>query len=343
MEIIRKLDHHLWREFVDSHPQGQIFHTPEMFQVFAQAKGHTPTFWAAVNGDQTPQALFMPVQITLMGGPLRRFTTRSVAYGSVLCAPNTEGEATLRLLLRSYADEIGRRILFTELRNPYDLSRWQPVLDECGFAYEEHLNFFVDLTRSPDQIWADIRSNARRNVRRARKRQVIVEEINDPARMPAVYALLKQVYERLQVPLADFSFFQAAFEVLHPQQMMKVLIAKADGVELGVLMLLIYKDTILYWYTGTLREYSDYRAGDMLAWHALAWGSEHGFHVMDFGGAGKPGEDYGVRDFKAKFGGDLVNYGRNVYVHAPAVLGLSKRLYQVARHVLYGREEQGEE
>jgi lipid II:glycine glycyltransferase (peptidoglycan interpeptide bridge formation enzyme) len=81
----------------------------------------------------------------------------------------------------------------------------------------------------------------------------------------------------------------------------------------------------------------------MLAWHALAWGSEHGFRVMDFGGAGKPGEDYGVRDFKAKFKGDLVNYGRNVYVHAPAVLGLSKRLYQAARRVLYGREEQGEE
>ncbi len=343
MEIIRKLDHHLWHEFVDSHPQGQIFHTPEMFQVFAQAKGHTPTLWAVVNGDQTPQALFMPVQITLMGGPLRRFTTRAVAYGSVLCASNAEGEAALRLLLRSYANEIGRRILFTELRNPYDLSRWQPVLDECGFAYEEHLNFFVDLTRPPDQIWEDIRSNARRNVRRARKRQVIVEEISDPARMPAVYALLKQVYERLQVPLADFSFFQTAFEVLHPQQMMKVLVAKADGVDLGVLILLMYKDTILYWYTGTLREYSDYRAGDMLAWHALAWGSEHGFRVMDFGGAGKPGEDYGVRDFKAKFGGELVNYGRNVYVHAPAVLGLSKRLYQVARRVLYGREERGEE
>ena len=31
-------------------------------------------------------------------------------------------------------------------------------------------------------------------------------------------------------------------------------------------------------------------------------------------GAGKPNEKYGVRDFKAEFGGELVEYGRNLFI-----------------------------
>ena len=37
-------------------------------------------------------------------------------------------------------------------------------------------------------------------------------------------------------------------------------------------------------------------------WHTLDWGAEDGYSLNNFGGAGKPDEEYGVRDFKAKFG-----------------------------------------
>ena len=57
-------------------------------------------------------------------------------------------------------------------------------------------------------------------------------------------------------------------------------------------------------------------------------------HVYDFGGAGKPDEEYGVRDFKAKFGGNLVNFGRNVFVHNPMLLKLSRHGYEVYRRFL---------
>ncbi|MDH4208252.1 MAG: hypothetical protein OEV76_05210, partial [Anaerolineae bacterium] len=55
--------------------------------------------------------------------------------------------------------------------------------------------------------------------------------------------------------------------------------------------------------------------------------------VYDFGGAGKADEEYGVRDFKAKFGGDLVCYGRNTCVHAPFRLAMSKLGYEGYRRL----------
>jgi lipid II:glycine glycyltransferase (peptidoglycan interpeptide bridge formation enzyme) len=96
---------------------------------------------------------------------------------------------------------------------------------------------------------------------------------------------------------------------------------------------LVYKDTIYGWYGGVDRGYSSYVPSEMLMWHILQWGAENGYRLYDFGGAGKPDEAYGVRDFKAKFGGELVCYGRNTRVHAPTRLAMSKVGYQLYRNL----------
>ena len=66
----------------------------------------------------------------------------------------------------------------------------------------------------------------------------------------------------------------------------------------------------------------------------MEWGAQHGYTTYDFGGAGKPDEEYGVRDFKAKFGGKLVHLGRYIYVHAPMRLKLSEFAYSLYRKYL---------
>jgi len=76
------------------------------------------------------------------------------------------------------------------------------------------------------------------------------------------------------------------------------------------------------------RDFSSYVPNEILTWHILEWGAENGYHLCDFGGAGRSDEDYGVRDFKSKFGGELVCYGRNIYVHFPFLLCLSKLGYR---------------
>lgn len=334
MRVVHELDAGLWKAFVDDSLQANIFHTPEMFEVFSRTRGYSPTLWAAVGDDGHPQALLSSVRITLMGGLLRHLTTRTVAYGSVLCAPGSDGQEALDALLCAYNRETGGSVLMTELRNLSDLAAAQPVLRKSGFTYEEHLNFLIDLTRPRAELWHAIRSNARRNIQKARKSGVAVAEVADPSGIPAAYALLQQVYRRIQVPLPDCSLFEAAFEILHPRGMFRILKAQVEGVDIGVLTLLMHKGVITYWYTGTLREYAQYRAGDLLVWHALELGLAGGYHTFDFGGGGRPDEEYGVRDFKAKFGGDLVNFGRNTRVHAPLRLKLSTTGYHFVRRFL---------
>jgi lipid II:glycine glycyltransferase (peptidoglycan interpeptide bridge formation enzyme) len=335
LRILRSLDEECWRHFVESQPAGNAFHTPEMFHVFARAKGHQPTLWAATDDGGQVLALLLPVQHTLIDGWLRRLTTRAVVYGSVLHAPGPKGQEALALLLRTYRQEVSGTALFTELRNLSNMEAGQPILGEHGFVYEEHLNYLIDLKRPPEAILQSIGRRTRKNIRRGLRRgKVVVEEAKEREEMAVCYDLLRQTYQAAQVPLADRSLFEAAFALLYPKGMVRFTLARVGQSPAAASVELLYKDVIYGWYGAVDRTYSSYVPNELLMWHILQWGAENGYRLYDFGGAGKPDEEYGVRDFKAKFGGDLVCYGRNIYVHTPALLQLSQWAYEAYRRFL---------
>lgn len=332
--VVRNLPEEAWRRFVNQNPWGNIFHTPEMFQVFARTRGHKPTLWATVDHHDCALALLLPVEITLVGGPLRRLATRAVAYGSALCVLDAEGKEALRRLLQAYRQNVDRAPLFTELRNLSNMEAIQSILHEQRFVYEDHLNYLINLRRSPEAIMRSIGSRTRKNIRRGLRRgKIAIEEAKSDEQVADCYELLLQTYRAAQVPVADRSLFEAALDVLYPKGMVRFSLARVGHTPVAASVELLYKDIIYGWYGGINRAYAGYHPGELLVWHILRLGADNGYKVYDFGGAGKPDKEYGVRNFKAKFGGELVSYGRNICVHTPVRLAVSKVGYQIYRRL----------
>jgi lipid II:glycine glycyltransferase (peptidoglycan interpeptide bridge formation enzyme) len=335
ISIVNSLPEDQWRHFVENHPEGNIFQTPEMFQVFNRTKGHKAELWAATKNGRL-LALFIPVKITLMGGVLYYFTTRAVAYGSVLSSRDEEGKDALEKLLRSYTKEVKREGIFTEFRNLSDLSGLQPVFKKYDFEFEEFLNYLIDLNRPETEIWSKLQKKIRQQIRKARDSGVIIEEVTESQKLTTVYQLLEQVFTRARVPLASVTLFETAFDILVPQDMLKIIVARLGEHCIGAHIVLTYKERIFDWYVASDRAFSSYHAEPLMLWWLLQWGKEHKFRLFDFGGAGKPGEKYGVREFKAKFGGELVSFGRNVFVHSPLLFSLCKVGYGIWRFLTPG-------
>lgn len=334
MHVVQHLDESSWRTFVDDHPLGNIFHTPEMYQVLAGTKGYKPTLWATIANDGQVLALFTPVNITLFGGPLRHVTTRAVAYGSVLAPPGPEGDEALCTLLQAYNRNVDQSVMFTELRNLSNLDAMQSTLAQCGFEYEEHINYLIDLEAPEDDILRNIKKRTRSYIRRAdRSEELAVRPASTPDELAASYELLCKTYENAQVPLADYSLFQAIYDVLVPLGLARFTLVYRNETPIATSIDLLYKDVIYYWYGGMDREYSSHHPNEYLRWQILRWGKKNGYGLFDFGGAGHPDEEYSVRDFKAKFGGELVSHGRNTFVHRPHLLRLSALAYDVYRRV----------
>jgi serine/alanine adding enzyme len=335
ISVVRDLPEDVWRSFVEDHPLGNVFHTPEMYKVFSNAKGYRPELWAAVDEGGSPLAMLLPVQISLFDGLLRQLTTRAVAYGSILWSPSDAGLQAITYLLRKYAQNSDGAPLFTELRNLSDLAQVQPALRDCGFVYEEHLNYLIDLGCSPEGVFQNLRPRTRKNIRHVLNQgKVAIEELDRREKIGPWYKVLRQTYQVARVPLADLSLFEAAFDVLIPKGMIRFTQARAAEAVIATSVELLYKDTIFGWYGGVDRAYGIYNANEFLTWHILDWGARQGYRQYDFGGAGKPNEKYGVRDFKAKFGGRLVCYGRNTCIHRPGLLSISQQGYKLLRGVV---------
>lgn len=329
LQIVNSLDEKVWHDFVDWHPHGNIFHTPEMFQVFGRAKGYRPILWAAVDKHGQILALLSPVQVSLRDGLLRRLTTRSIAYGSVLCNQTPCGQEALASLLSTYLQTTRWQALYTELRNMSDVACLQKIFEKNGFVYTDHMNFLIDINCSPEQVLQNIGARTRKHIRRGlRKGNVIVELLRERSKLSIWYELVRKTYQNARVPLADRSLFEAAHEILQPRGMIQFWLARLDSTYVAASAELLYKDIIYGWYGGVDRNYAAEMPGEMLMWHILEWGAQNGYRTYDFGGAGKPNEEYGVRDFKAKFGGKLVYFGRNIHVHSPLLLRLCTLGYQ---------------
>jgi hypothetical protein len=334
IQIVNKLPTDKWRTYVEKHPDGGIFHTPEMFDLFAGVKNHIPNLWAAIDGNQDIQAMFLPIEITLKT-MLRPLTTRAVVYGSILYEPTQIGKESLWILLKTHNERINPDTLFTELRNSSDLSDVQPVLELNGFVFEPHLNYLIDLNKPIEEVMQNIGKRTRKQIRSGlSKQQIIVRQITTKNEVKECYDLISKSYAAAQVPVASLSFFEAVFEKLSPKGMVKIWLAKLDGVCVASSIELSYKNVVYGWYSGVDRDYSKHYPGELLMWHVLQWSVENGYTVYDFGGAGKPDEEYGVRDFKAKFGGELVNYGRNICIHRPKTLQVSKIGYEFYRRLM---------
>ena len=86
------------------------------------------------------------------------------------------------------------------------------------------------------------------------------------------------------------------------------------------------KDTVYEWFVcGKDGCYPKVYPSTLATWAAIRFAADNGYKRFDMMGAGAPGDGgYGVREFKAKFGGELVEYGRYLHVCNKLLYGLGK-------------------
>ena len=167
--------------------------------------------------------------------------------------------------------------------------------------------------------------NARNKIRKAQKSGVVCKLNCDFKSLVEIYRILQKVYKRAQLPLPPLDFFENIITTLGKQNgFLKIFKAVHQEKVVAARLILAYKNSLYDWYAGSLQEFNHLRPNDLLVWEILKWGCENGFDFFDFGGAGKPGIPYGVRDYKLKFGGKVVNFGRYQKVHHPLKMALAK-------------------
>lgn len=334
MKIVHDLDREKWSDFVFQHPRGNVFQSFEMYDVYRNTEGYEPVLVAVLGDNDEVLGVLLSVVQTELSFFIKELTARAVVWGGPLV--KDDDVSVMDALLDRYDDTVKSMALYTEFRNLWDTSVNCISFGKNGYGRHEHLNFLVDLSRGRDETFARLSSSKRRQVRRGMEKSEIViardeQEIND------YYSVLHKYYsEVIKKPLPPLSFFQNFERIMRPQEKGLTFLIKNSGEIIGGIVCPMTRNcvqSVIYeLYVVGSREHDNLFPSVLATWAPLEWGASNGFDHFDFMGAGRPGVSYGVREFKAKFGGELVSYGRFKKVHRPTLNGLSQvgfRLWQL--------------
>lgn len=317
---ISLIDRQQWAALVDRSPVASVFQTPEWCDFFIKS-GWFAIRLVGVEDDGVLQGLVVCLVLTEGKGLKKRLSTRAIINGGPLLSPDITEEA-LTLLLQSTIDKLKYQCVYIETRNFNDYSPWRAVFEACGFAYQPHCNFHVDTTNE-ETVESNLGKSRRRDIKYTLREGAVAVEASSIEEVDAFYGILQTLYhDKVKRPLFPVDFFHQLMEKPFAHLM---LVKYHEEVVGGSLCLELKGRTLYEWFVcGKDHEWNNVHPSELATYEAMELAVRLGCQRFDMMGAGEPDKEYGVRDFKAHFGGTLVEHGRYLHRCKPLIYKLGE-------------------
>ncbi len=304
---------------------GGFFQTPEALHFFNTVGVETFTF--AIECDHKITA-FVSGIIQKENGIKSHFTRRAIIYGGPILSANVEKPHILTLF-KTVINYLKNKVIYIETRNFNDYSNFKEILSSIGFEYHPHLNFHLKCD-TEEKIQQKLSKGKLRDIKKSLKEGASFRQAKHQKEIEAYYTILSDLYkEKVKTPLPELYFFIT----LWSQKLAKFLLVFYKDEVIGGVICPVFKNKVMYeWYAcGKDKVHKNIFASTLAIWSGISYACNNNIKRFDFMGAGKPDEDYGVREFKSKFGGDLVEHGRFIYVANPFLYSIGKKAVKVLK------------
>ena len=328
-----------WRELVRESKTGTWFQTPEAYALFASMPNLLWPFAIAIVNEGNDDCKLRGVcvgYVTVEKNPIKQFFTRRaiILGGPAIADDATEEEVEAlmkgvrkRLMNEDCRFKIGKGPIYIETRNFNDYSKWRDAFERAGFEYQPHLNFNVDCT-DREKMLERLSENRKRQIRKGGRLKVNGERlsvIDDGVQEENIrewYGILEKLYRtKVKTPLWPVVFFLEAYR----KNVGKFLLVKHNNHIIGGSMIVNDTKSVYEWFEcGLNAEYKEQYPSVMATWAGMEYTNQHDIAQYDMMGAGEPNVPYGVRDFKAEFGGELVEHGRFICKNKPLLYKIGK-------------------
>jgi hypothetical protein len=307
-----------WYNFYRSELLSTPFQSPEYYDFV----NSVPDFSAEVHAVEMNGQLRALCVTTIQkeNGLKGYFSRRGIIYGGPILRENVSAE--LNLLLQAINNDLRDKVIYVETRNSNNYSQFKETFGSNGWSYQAELNYHLDCS-SEETAWKNFSNSRKRQIRKALKAGVSIEPATDVTEVLEYYCILKNLYTtKIKKPLASPAYFERMFELNHA----KFLLIKYRGKIIGGIIAPVQENKCIYELNicGLDKEYKEAYPSVMATFAAIEYGYKNGLKRFDFMGAGSPDDDYGVREFKSKFGGVEVENGRFLHIFNPALYNMGK-------------------
>ncbi|NLI72362.1 MAG: peptidoglycan bridge formation glycyltransferase FemA/FemB family protein [Bacteroidales bacterium] len=310
IKAIENIDRVDWHDLLANSSTASYFQTPECYDFFCSLSFLETFGWGVYENGQLK--VVVTGYITANGGKIKQFfSRRAIIHGGVLLADDVTNKE-IGALLQAVVKSLSKKVIYIEIRNNSNFSAYKRVFEKYGFGYYPHLNYLVD-TSQPDKITSRYSESKVRQIRKAYEQGVVCESTVEQKDVDGFYYILEKLYKRkVKKPLFPKEFF----EKLVYQESCKLFVVKKNNRVIGGIACASLPGKAVYeWFVCGDTKNFNYLYPSVIATHkGIEFAAENKFAYFDFMGAGKPDVEYGVRDFKERFGGKLYEWGRFRFV-----------------------------
>ena len=179
--------------------------------------------------------------------------------------------------------------------------------------------FVLDLTKSEDELLANLHQKARYNIKVARKHDVKIVEDNSDDAFEEYWKLTGETTNRQGFYAHTKNYHKLQWQTInsgqnkHSELTSHLFLAKYQGKTLAAWLLFIFKDTLYYPYGASSSENREVMASNLMMWEAILYGKKQGLKKFDMWGALGPDPDikdpwFGFHNFKEKYGPQHIEF-----------------------------------
>lgn len=320
-----------WRTFVEAHPDALVYHHPAWIETLHVAYGYEPlVLGSEQDGGELTGVLPLMRKRGLATGKRLSSLPHTPVAGLLASDPGSATALTEEAEARARAE----RGMGLELKSAAPLDAAGGALD--GGAWST--SYSLALPDTVDELrFGNSRNHGRIKwaVNKASRSGVSVREAESEEELVRWHRLYLETMRWHVVPPRPYAFFRAAWQILRPAGLMRLLLAERAGGDgariIAGSMLFTAAATVLYAYNGRAASELASRPNDVLQWHAIHDAVAAGARRYDFGEVEE--DQQGLTEFKKKWGAEPVTLyrytlkdGKRARAHASGSGGQARRL-----------------
>ncbi|MBC8181589.1 peptidoglycan bridge formation glycyltransferase FemA/FemB family protein [candidate division KSB1 bacterium] len=296
LQYINPIIYKNWDDHIKTLKNTSFFYSSFWAKVLHQSYGYVPMYFAEISKNRLNFLL-----------PLMEIKSRITGNRAVSlpftdhCDPIIPDKSYFKNFLNDivvFGENGGWKYL--EFRGGSELFRDK----NSSLQYYQHLLSLSD----EKTLFAGLKSNTKRNIKKAEREGVCVSIDNSSDAMDNFYALNCITRKKHGLPPQPKQFFKNIYENIIKNNYGNILIAKKDNRCLAAAIFFHFSKTVIYKYGASDVKYLHLRANNLVMWEAIKNYALQNFDTFDFGKTEISNE--GLRRFKLGWGAEekMINY-----------------------------------
>lgn len=201
-------------------------------------------------------------------------------------------------------------------------------------------SFIIDLTQTEENLFANLSSKARYNVRLGIKKGVKIYEDSSEQGLIKYLEILGETTKRQQFYAHGPAYFKTMWSILQPKGMLKIFHASYEDQVLVSWIMFVFNQVLYYPYGASRDSFREVMPSNVMLWEMIKFGQSVGCKQFDLWGALPPNADekhpwFGFHRFKQSYGGQHVEFlGSYDYVLNPSMYTIFRIVEKIRWKVL---------